>query len=129
MFVIITIMINATESEISIQLSPSELRWCQNHAEEIVEYYGGHGTKGSGTYNHNKISSNLVGVKSELATCRWLKEQDLKIRIERKLQTIQGKRFEGDIQARGKVMEERLAPSSMGQIQTNDTSTPTPLLC
>jgi len=98
-------MINTTESEISIQLSPSELRWCQNHAEEIVEYYGGHGTKGSGTYNHNKISSNLVGVKSEVATCRWLKERDLKIRIEENFKLYKEKRLKGDIQARGKVIE------------------------
>jgi hypothetical protein len=44
---------------ITIELTEQELEWCKTHAIEIVEYYGGHGTQGSGTYNHNKISSNF----------------------------------------------------------------------
>lgn len=98
-------MINAAESEICIKLNSSDLSWCQSHAEEIVEYYGGNNTKGSGTYNHNKISSNLVGVKSELATSKWLKEQNSQMRIEENFKRYQEKGLKGDIQARGKVLE------------------------
>ena len=58
---------------VKIVLFHRELRWCQRHAEKIVEHYGGDGNKGSGAYNHNKVSSNLVGVKSEVATKVWLK--------------------------------------------------------
>jgi len=56
-----------------ITLDDDELLWCKTHATDIVDYYGGEGTQGSGTYNHNKISSNLVGVKSEVAMTKWLK--------------------------------------------------------
>lgn len=62
-------------SDIEIFLTEQELDWCLKHAEEIVEYYGGQGTKGSGSYNHNKISSNLVGVKSEVAAANWLESE------------------------------------------------------
>ena len=57
----------------TVKLFPKELKWCQQHAENIVNHYGGEGSKGSGAYNHNKISSNLVGVKSEKATAVYLK--------------------------------------------------------
>lgn len=57
-----------------VELSEDELAWCEGHALEIVEYYGGNNTMGSGQYNHNKVSSNLVGVKSEVATTKWLRE-------------------------------------------------------
>jgi len=43
-----------------VRLRKNEINWCQKHAEEIVEHYGGNGTKGSGSYAHNKISSNMV---------------------------------------------------------------------
>ena len=56
-----------------VKLFAREMKWCQKHAERIVNHYGGHGSKGSGAYNHNKISSNLVGVKSEKATVIYLK--------------------------------------------------------
>ena len=59
---------------VSMALNDGELEWCKNHACEIVEYYGGQGTRGSGTYNHNKVSSNMVGVKSEVATSKWFSE-------------------------------------------------------
>ena len=58
---------------IEVSLSDKQLKWCRDHAQKIVDYYGGNNTLGSGSYNHNKISSNLVGVKSEVATTVWLK--------------------------------------------------------
>ena len=58
---------------IEVNLSDAQLEWCGKHAKEIVDHYGGDNTRGSGSYNHNKISSNLVGVKSEVATTVWLK--------------------------------------------------------
>ena len=39
----------------TVKLFPKELKWCQQHAENIVNHYGGEGSKGSGAYNHNKI--------------------------------------------------------------------------
>ena len=42
-----------------VKLFAREMKWCQKHAEKIVNHYGGHGSKGSGAYNHNKISSNM----------------------------------------------------------------------
>ena len=98
-------MINQPITEVCIELSKSELDWCQSHAEEIVEYYGGNGSKGSGTYNHNKISSNLVGVKSEVAATKWVREQTKNIRIEEHFKYFKEKGLKGDIQARGKVLE------------------------
>ena len=59
---------------VRIKLFNNELQWCKTHAEKIVNHYGGEGSAGSGSYNHNKISSNLVGVKSEVATKVWFKQ-------------------------------------------------------
>jgi len=59
---------------VRIKLFKNELAWCQRHAEDIVNHYGGEGSGGSGSYNHNKVSSNLVGVKSEVATKVWFKQ-------------------------------------------------------
>lgn len=57
-----------------IELSESELSWCLENAKKIVEHYSKKGSKGSGTYNHNKVSSNLVGYKSEVACKKWFSE-------------------------------------------------------
>tara|TARA_R110000824_G_scaffold60012_5_gene160768 strand:- start:477 stop:1034 length:558 start_codon:yes stop_codon:yes gene_type:complete len=57
---------------ITIELNPADLNWCLEYAEKIVAHYGKKGDKGSGSYNHNKVSSNLVGFKSEVATKKWL---------------------------------------------------------
>lgn len=35
------------------------------------------GKKGSGQYNHNRLSSNMVGVKCEVGVHRWLEENGL----------------------------------------------------
>tara|TARA_B100001093_G_scaffold135533_1_gene127999 strand:- start:4481 stop:5026 length:546 start_codon:yes stop_codon:yes gene_type:complete len=59
---------------IEIELSQEQLDWCEDHAKKIVEKYGGDKTKGSGSYNHNRVDSNLIGVKSEVATVVWLRE-------------------------------------------------------
>jgi hypothetical protein len=57
-----------------INLDADDLDWCLEYAEKIVAHYGKKGDKGSGSYNHNKVSSNLVGFKSEVATKKWLKK-------------------------------------------------------
>ena len=59
---------------VEINLNQEQLKWCDDHAKEIVEHYGGDKTRGSGSYNHNKISSNWIGVKSEVAAVVWLKQ-------------------------------------------------------
>ena len=48
---------------IEVNLSDAQLEWCGKHAKEIVDHYGGDNTRGSGSYNHNKISSNLGWLK------------------------------------------------------------------
>ena len=88
-----------------IVLTEGELEWCKNHAEEIVEYYGGNGTQGSGTYNHNKISSNLVGVKSEVATAKWLKDTIRECKLVENYKTYKRRGLKGDIQYNRKIIE------------------------
>lgn len=61
-----------TMDSVVIELNTSELEWCLESAEAIVAHYSKRGSKGSGTYNHNKVSSNLVGFKSEVGFKRWL---------------------------------------------------------
>jgi len=57
------------------KLSEDQINWCWSHARAIVELYDGHGSKGSGMYSHNKVGSNVVGVKGELATALFLEEE------------------------------------------------------
>jgi len=59
---------------IEVNLSQQQLEWCEEHTKKIVKKYGGDKTRGSGSYNHNRIDSNLIGVKSEVATVVWLRE-------------------------------------------------------
>ena len=90
---------------IMVELTEQELEWCKTHAREIVEYYGGHGTQGSGAYNHNKISSNLVGVKSELATTKWIRELFPDAQIDENYKRFTEKWLKGDIKLNNKVIE------------------------
>jgi len=57
---------------VEIQLDGIELSWCLYNAEKIVEHYAKKCDVGSGSYKHNKVSSNLVGFKSEVGTKKWL---------------------------------------------------------
>jgi len=59
-------------NSIEIQLDGIELSWCLYNAEKIVEHYAKKSDVGSGSYKHNKVSSNLVGFKSEVGTKKWL---------------------------------------------------------
>jgi len=90
---------------VRISLNDEELKWCKNHACEIVEYYGGQGTQGSGTYNHNKVSSNLVGVKSELATSKWFAEAIPKCDIKENFRHFKERGLKGDLQVNKEVVE------------------------
>ena len=90
---------------VKIKLFPSELEWCQSHAEGIVAHYGGNNTQGSGAYNHNRIDSNLVGVKAEKASEVWLKRyiplEDMKLHYQN-YETVYGV---GDINIYGQSLE------------------------
>jgi hypothetical protein len=90
---------------VRIKLFPKELQWCQEHAENIVEYYGGNGTTGSGSYNHNKISSNMVGVKSEVAMKVWLKRSFNEKDIECNFEDFTNKKLKGDLNLFGQSLE------------------------
>jgi hypothetical protein len=90
---------------VRVKLFPRELEWCQKHAEKIVEHYGGNNTTGSGSYNHNNIGSNMVGIKSEVATKVWLKRdfslEDIKCNYE----DFTNKRLKGDLNLFGQSLE------------------------
>jgi|TARA_B110000285_G_scaffold143229_1_gene160029 hypothetical protein len=91
---------------VKIHLFSRELAWCQSHAEEIVQYYAEKfGDKGSGSYNHNKVSSNLVGVKSELATKFWLKRNFADADIQCNYEDFKNKKLVGDINLHGRSLE------------------------
>ena len=90
---------------VQIKLFRRELRWCQRHAEEIVEHYGGDGGEGSGAYNHNKVSSNLVGVKSEVATKVWLKRNIPENLIQCNFENFTDTTLVGDINIKGQSLE------------------------
>lgn len=89
---------------VSITLSKSELAWCQSHAEAIVEYYGGEGTRGSGSYNHNKVSSNIIGVKSEVGLVKWLHSHSVSPIIEN-FKDFKNKSLVGDVVAKNLPLE------------------------
>ena len=82
---------------IEVSLSDKQLKWCRDHAQKIVDYYGGNNTLGSGSYNHNKISSNLVGVKSEVATTVWLKRHIDNRGITPNFVDFKNKKLKGDL--------------------------------
>lgn len=91
---------------VKIHLFSRELHWCQSHAEEIVQYYAEkYGEKGSGSYNHNNVSSNLVGVKSELATKMWLKRNFAEKDIQCNYEDYKNKKLVGDINIHGQSLE------------------------
>lgn len=57
-----------------IYLTKDEMERCENHAEAIVAYYDEKWAKSGNrnNYNHNKVDSNRIGVRCEVATERWI---------------------------------------------------------
>ena len=90
---------------IEIKLTKGQLKWCEKHAKEIVDYYGGDKTLGSGSYNHNNISSNLVGVKSEVATKIWLNNHFDDKDISCNFINFRNKSLKGDLNVSGNCIE------------------------
>ena len=88
-----------------ILLTKKDLEWCQKHAENIVEMYGGDGSQGSGTYSHNKISSNMVGVKCELGMAIFLEKYFNNKDIKRNYEQFKNKKLKGDIGLNGYILE------------------------
>ena len=91
--------------ETDIHLRKHELNWCQKHAEDIVNHYGGDGSGGSGSYAHNKISSNMVGVKCEVGTAIFLKKHFDNNIIHRNYEDFKNKKLKGDIEINGHILE------------------------
>jgi len=89
--------------EVRIMLSVSELEWCRLHAETIVNYYGD--SKGSGAYNHNRVASNLVGVKSEVGVKTWFEERLIGIPMDCNFIHFKNKKLKGDIRIRNRSIE------------------------
>lgn len=86
-----------------ITLTEIELGYCLRHATAIVNHYGGSKSKGSGTYNHNKIEGNLVGVKGEVAMSKYLQEHFAN--VETNYETYTDTHKQGDIQIGGQAIE------------------------
>ncbi len=71
MFFVNFIMLRAVVADVVITLESHELSQCIEHAKKIVEYYGD--ARGSNTYKHNRVESNIIGVKGEVAVAKWLR--------------------------------------------------------
>lgn len=56
---------------IHVHLDEHDLEKCKSHARQIVSYFDKLSSLGSGSYSHNNVGSNLVGVKSEMAVKHW----------------------------------------------------------
>jgi hypothetical protein len=90
---------------IEVSLSDKQLKWCNNHAKQIVASWEKVSKVGSGTYNHNKVSSNLVGVKSEVATAIWLKRNVDNREITCNFIDFKNEDLKGDIDVSGHSVE------------------------
>lgn len=60
-----------------IQIGVVSLRWCAKHAAAIVQHFdevrARNAASGARSYNHNRVSGNIVGVKSEMATYQFIR--------------------------------------------------------
>lgn len=54
---------------VSIDLTRYELELCVAHSTNIVQYYA---RGNQGVYNHNQFASNMIGVKGEYGTTKWM---------------------------------------------------------
>uniref|UniRef100_A0A6C0BNX8 Uncharacterized protein n=1 Tax=viral metagenome TaxID=1070528 RepID=A0A6C0BNX8_9ZZZZ len=100
-----------------IFLSDDELAWCERHARDLVDFYGGEKSQGSGTYKHNKVSGNLVGVKGELAVTRWLQGRFKQVTSNYTSFTDSSRR--GDITCNGHVIEVKsIRPRQWSSLRT-----------
>ncbi len=88
-----------------VLLKENDLDWCQKHAETIVNHYGGHGSQGSGSYSHNKISSNMVGVKCEVGMANYLLNYFEDNEIKRNYEDFKNKKLKGDIMIKDHILE------------------------
>lgn len=55
-----------------IVLQKPEIEKLVKHAKDIVVYYNG--IRGGKVYDHNKVGSNIIGAKAEVAALKWLSE-------------------------------------------------------
>jgi hypothetical protein len=94
----------ATESP-CIKLSSEELKWCYRHATNIVDHWGGEKSRGSGTYNHNRVDGNLVGVKGELGLTRWLQGYFEDSKVKSNYKSFSDSSKHGDIGCNGQCIE------------------------
>ncbi len=61
------------QSSCVVTLQQSEVQECEKRAKAIVKYYSDqYGEKGSGMYNHNNVSGNIIGALGENAVSKWL---------------------------------------------------------
>lgn len=58
-----------TAVKTSIALSHAQIEWSKKHAQLCVDHFN---KIGVGRYNHNKVDSNIIGTKCEVAFVDWL---------------------------------------------------------
>jgi hypothetical protein len=90
---------------IEVNLSDAQLEWCDKHAKQIVASWKKVSKVGSGTYKRNKVSGNLVGVKSEVATAIWLKRNIDNREITCNFINFKNKSLKGDLDVSGHCIE------------------------
>ena len=88
-----------------IKLTVKDQKWCYRHATNIVDHWGGEKSRGSGTYNHNRVDGNLVGVKGELGVTRWLQDYFEDRQIKSNYMTFDDTGKRGDISCNGQCIE------------------------
>lgn len=89
----------------AIVLDGPSLKWCYRHATNIVDHYGGELSRGSGTYNHNRVDGNMVGVKGELGLTRWLQDYFDDSQLKSNYKSFTDSAHRGDIHCNGHVIE------------------------
>jgi hypothetical protein len=116
-----------TETEstpILVKLTSEDLKWCLRHSQMIVDHWGGEQSRGSGTYNHNKVDGNMVGVKGELGLTRWLQSEFDEEAIKSNYKTYSDNGHRGDIQIFNQNLEVKgLRPNQWGYFRATEPRT------
>jgi len=107
-----------------IKLTDDELKRCYRHATNIVDYWGGEKSRGSGTYNHNRVDGNLVGVKGELGLTRWLQGYFEDRQIKSNYMSFDDSGQRGDISCNGRCLEVKsLRPHHWEEFRASEPKT------
>jgi len=108
-----TAYLENNQMSVQIILDKEKFDWCVDHATAIVEYYDKR--RGGNAYNHNRVESNIVGVKGEVAVVRWLKEHAPDLEIEENFIQFDNYSLRGDLLVNGHHQLGKLLKKSLGK--------------